>query len=386
MFASTPFLTLLPASRYQLHNTLKVFPSNFNRSQITSIFIPIANTTIVPVRNPSTNSSTFSTMVDPALLLVERAPSVSRLNASTSTLAVFLFHTEHHVLANLQLHLVRKLATNLVAVEVFVDGSPSMDMRRVAVRHQAELHGFIVEKHKPDASGSDRNTAIVNWALTTRAKRYLGSGTAILLLDGDVLPLSPFDSGTLLNSHDIVCRKHPGLFARFCWIGFICLGPELYSTIGDFDVSQTLRSGQTYDSGGKTVEFLLHHENASFSWMRETILLKEDKNLFWGAVDGDIGWIKSNFDPCDRCGPEIFISPFNVSNAVFYHMISATSEWRFGHLASRRQAIHDSIMDSPYGPNRTYSVADMIASTRKVQRMELIPFFGNLTCEKACKS
>ncbi|UJR32211.1 hypothetical protein I4U23_019676 [Adineta vaga] len=384
LFTFIFYYVLFQINRNEFRNTFQVFYQIFNRSRIINLFMAISNTTIIAntsyylmnmttiikhIPSTTTTASTARpTTLDPALLLVERPPSTSRLysnNGVTSTLAVFLFHTQHHVLADLQLYLIRKLATDLVAIELFVDGSLSAEMHNVAMVHKAELH--------------------INWAIDQRAKRYLGNNTAILLLDGDVFPLSPFDSTTLLNSRDIVCRKHPALFARFCWIGFICLAPQLYDTIDNFDVSQTLRHGQAYDSGGKTIEYFLKYENASFSWMKETIFLGRDTNLFWGSIDNDIQWIKSNFSPCDKCGPEIFFSPFNNSNAVFYHMISATSEWRFGHQASRRQSIHDSIMKSPYGPNKTYAIDDMISSVRKVQKMKLIPFFGDLTCEKMCK-
>ncbi|CAF3574440.1 unnamed protein product [Adineta steineri] len=364
------------------------------------MLIPVSNATILNRIGNITNRTTTTTKrsiittkttgrpttIDPAELLVERAPTAARLKAEVPTggLAVFLFQTEHHVLADLQLYLIRKLALDLVALELFVDSPPTQNMRNVALAHKAGLHSFPVERHKPNAGGSDRNTDIVNWAISLKAKQYLGNGTAILLLDGDVFPLSPFDSVTLLNSRDVVCRKHPALFARFCWIGFICLGPQLYDTIDHFNVGQTMRQGKSYDSGGKTIEYLLKYENASFSWMRETIFLGTDKDLFWGAMDQDIKWISQHFSRCDKCGPEIFLSPFNVSNAVFYHMISAASDWRFGGQGGRRLSIHDSVMQSPYGPNKTYSMSDIIASVRKVQQMELIPFFGNLTCERIC--
>ncbi|CAF1111880.1 unnamed protein product [Adineta steineri] len=398
------YYLLIKTNTYESKNTFKIFHHILNRSRIMEMLIPVSNATILNrignITNRTTTTATTTkrpiittktigrpTTIDPAELLVERSPSAARLKAEVPTggLAVFLFQTEHYVLADLQLYLIRKLAIDLVALELFVDRPPTQNMRDVALAHKAGLHSFPVERHKPNAGGSDRNTDIVNWAISLKAKRYLGNGTAILLLDGDVFPLSPFDSVTLLNSRDVVCRKHPALFARFCWIGFICLGPQLYDTIDHFNVGQTMRQGKSYDSGGKTIEYFLKYENASFSWMRETIFLGTDKDLFWGAMDQDIQWIGQNFGRCDKCGPEIFLSPFNVSNAVFYHMISATSEWRFGHQGPRRQSIHNSVMRSPYGPNKTYLMSDMIASIRKVQQMKLIPFFGDLTCEKICR-
>ncbi|CAF3570964.1 unnamed protein product [Adineta steineri] len=361
---------LIPASNTTILNRIGNITNRTTTTTKRSI-----NTTKTPDSSTTTTTGRPTT-IDPAELLVERAPSSARLNANVPTggLAVFLFQTEHHVLADLQLYLIRKLALDLVALELFVDRPPTQNMRNVALAHKAVLHSFPVERHKPNAGGSDRNTDIVNWAISLKAKQYLGNGTAILLLDGDVFPLSPFDSVTLLNSRDVVCRKHPALFAHFCWIGFICLGPLLYDTIDHFDVSQTVRQGKSYDSGGQTIEYLLKYEKVSFSWMRETIFLGTDKNLFWGAMDKDIRWIRQNFGRCDKCGPEIFLSPFNVSNAVFYHMISATSEWRFGHQGPRRQSMQNSIKRSPYGPNKTYSISDMIASVKKVQQMKLIPF------------
>jgi hypothetical protein len=125
--------------------------------------------------------------------------------------------------------------------------------------------------------------------------------------------------------------------------------------------------------------------------MKETILLHNDSELFWGAVDTDIIWILRHFDRCDKCGPEIFFPPFNNSDAVFYHMISGTSEWRFGDQVSRRQSLYDSVMKSPYrinqinGTHQNFSTSELIASVRKIQKMRLIPFHGNLTCDKICR-
>jgi len=141
----------------------------------------------------------------------------------------------------------------------------------------------------------------------------------------------------------------------------------------------------TMTAKNSVADYFLKYENTSFSWMKETILIRTDKELFWGAIDGDIKWIEQHFSRCDKCGPEIFFSPFNVSDAIFYHMISGTSEWRFRNQGPRRQALYDSIMKSPYGPNQQYSTSDMIASVKKIQKMELIPFFGNLTCERVCQ-
>jgi hypothetical protein len=330
------------------------------------------------------NRTTIKTStIDPAELIVERSPSSSQIssNLSNATLAVFIFHTHHFVLANLQLFLIRRLAMNLIAVELFLDGSASEEMRQVAHLHNAGLHSFPSDMHGKTAGASDRNANVVNWSLATQGKDYLRNGTAILLLDGDVFPLTPFDSITLLNAHDIVCRKHPATFARFCWIGFICLAPQLYSTINDFNVSPTARSGKFYDSGGRTIEYLLKYEKISFSWMKETILIENDKELFWGAIDNDISWIHTHFDRCDKCGPEIFFSAFNTSDAVFYHMISGTSEWRFPDQVSRRQKLYDSIMQSPYVSNRTNELNE---SVRKIQKMRLIPYHGNLTCASIC--
>ena len=336
-------------------------------------------------------TTSTSTTIDSAELVVERLPSSSQQssNRSHSTLAVFIFHTRHSILANLQLFLIRKLATNLRAVELYLDGPISEEMRQIADLHQAGLHSFPSHLHGSKNGPSERNANVVNWALATQGKNYLRNGTAILLLDGDVFPLTPFDSFTLLNSHDIVCRKHPAGFSRYCWIGFICLAPQLYSTIDDFNVSPTTRGNRGYDSGGRTIEYLLKYKTTSFSWMKETILLDNDKELFWGVVDQDITWIRASFHRCDKCGPEIFFSAFNTSTAVFYHMISGSSEWRFGNQTSRRQSIYDSVMGSPYGFNHTKQFhlpsVQLNASVEKIQKMRLIPYHGNLTCESVCR-
>ncbi|CAF2826303.1 unnamed protein product [Rotaria sp. Silwood2] len=264
-------------------------------------------------------------------------------------------------------------------------------MRQVAAKHNAGLHSLPTNINKNVMEPSVRNTNLVQWALKIKGKDYLKNGSAVLLLDGDVLPLTPFNSNTLLNSHDIVCRKHPVSYGRFCWIGLICLAPQLYNTIDDFNVAWTTRAGKFYDAGGRTIEYLLKYQNTSFSWMKETILLDNDKELFWGAIDNDISWIKTNFDRCDKCGPEIFFSPFNNSNVVFYHMISATSEWRFGNQILRRQSIYDSFMQSQYGIKLTNDISEelfmsgLTTSVRKIQKMRLIPFHGNLTCSSICR-
>jgi hypothetical protein len=377
----------------QAKATITTFSSNY--TTITFYNFTAATTMITTVNRTITITSTArtSTTIDPAELLVERPPFSSQQpnNFSNATLAVFVFHTHHFILANLQLFLIRKLATNLIAVELFLDGPASEEMRQVADLHKAGLHSLPSNMHTKAAAPSDRNADVVNWALATKAKNYLRNGTAVLLLDGDVFPLSPFDSVTLLNSRDIVCRKHPALFARFCWIGFICLAPQLYSTIDDFSVSVTIRGGRFNDAGARTLDYLLKYVNTSFSWMKETILLHNDKELFWGAVDNDITWIRKHFNRCDKCGPEIFFSPFNNSDAVFYHMISGTSEWRFHDQFSRRQSLYNSMMQSPYGLNRVnefkqqLSISELTASVRKIQKMSLIPFHGNLTCGRICR-
>lgn len=335
-----------------------------------------------------TTSTNLLTTLDPAESLVERSPFPLRPYRKTdnSTIVAFLFQTRHHILASLQMHLIRKFSKNLVAIELFTDGTASQEMIEVATRHQAILNSFPEKNHQPNAGPSDRNTDVVNWAISTKAKGYLAHGHAIIMLDGDVLPVSPYDSGTLLNGHDVICRKHPALFARYCWVGLICIGPGLHDSIGSFDVSQDMRSGKAYDSGGKTAEFFLKHANTSFAYMRETILYHTDRTLFWGAFDEDIEWIGKNFFRCDKCGPEIFFSPFNDSKAVFYHMISATSEWRFGHQDGRRKSIHDSVMRSPLGATQQHDEATMATSIEKIQRMPLIPFWGNLTCESVCRN
>jgi hypothetical protein len=372
---------------FQAKTTITTFSSNYT---IITYADFTAVTTMITTTNRTVGTTSMATTpntIDPAELLVERPPSSLQQQSSNlenATLAVFVFHTRHPVLANLQLFLIRKLATNLIAVELFLDGPASEQMRQVADLHKAGLHSFPPDMHGARAGPSTRNANVVNWALATQAKNYLRNGTAILLLDGDILPLSPFDSVTLLNSRDIVCRKHPSSFARFCWIGFICLAPQLYSTIDEFSVSVIVRGGRWYDAGGRTIEYLLKYGNTSFSWMKEIVLLQNDKELFWGAVDNDITWIRKHFNRCDKCGPEIFSSPFNNSDAVFYHMISGTSEWRFRDQLSRRQSLYDSIMQSPYGLNLTdefkqqIAMSELTASVRKIQKMRPMP------CDSVC--
>lgn len=320
--------------------------------------------------------------------LEERPPASSQDNGkiSNGSLAVFVFHTSYSILAKLQLHLIRKLAINLVALELFIDGPELSDeMRNVTQLHGAGLHIFPKNLHLKGRGPSYKNADVVNWALATMAKDFLANGTAILLLDGDVFPLSFFSSRTLLNSHDIVCRRYPERSSRYCWIGFICLAPQLFRTIDDFNVSPVVRGDQHYDAGGRTIEYLLKYRNTSFSWLRETILFEPDETLFWGVVNNDIRWIKDHFNSCDKCGPEVFVSDNDNDDIFFYHMISASSRWRFLNLHERLQALYESVLTSPYGRIEQLPISELTASVKKVQKMEMVPFDGNLACLSLCK-
>jgi hypothetical protein len=318
--------------------------------------------------------------------LEERDPDSSghNSNIANGSLAVFVFHTSHSILAKLQLHLIRKLAINLIALELFLDGTESEEIRNATHLYDARLHIFPASLHSKTSGPSYRNADVVNWALSTMAKDFLVNGTAVLLLDGDVFPLSFFSSRTLLNSRDIVCRKYPDRLSRYCWIGFICLAPQLFNTINDFNVSPVIRGKQHYDAGGRTIEYLLKYRNTSFSWVKETILFEPDQTLFWGVVDIDIRWIKSHFRKCDICGPQVFVSPNDNDDIFFYHMISASSQWRFSNLEQRLKALYESVMNSPYGGSGQLPIDELTASVRKVQKMNMIPFHGNLTCSSIC--
>jgi hypothetical protein len=318
--------------------------------------------------------------------LEERAPASSEHNGNIAngSLAVFVFHTTHSTLAKLQLHLIRKLAINLIALELFLDRTESEEMRNVTHLYDARLHVFPASLKSKMPGPSYRNADVVNWALATRAKDFLANGTAVLLLDGDVFPLSFFSSRTLLNSRDIVCRRYPDRISRYCWIGFICLAPQLFSTINDFNVSPVIRGTEHYDAGGRTIEYLHKYPNTSFSWVKETILFEPDQTLFCGVVDTDIRWIKSHFGRCDKCGPEVFVSDNDDDTIFFYHMISASSQWRFTNLESRLQALYESVMNSAYRESGELSICDLNASVRKVQKMNMVPFHGNFTCSSIC--
>ncbi|CAM4959115.1 unnamed protein product, partial [Rotaria socialis] len=220
------YYVLLQTGHDELNTSFTRFYQTLNKTQILKIFIANFTSTATngkytatkyPIYNNTTITTGFSTTLDPAVLLVERPPLPSSIKNKTisSSLAVFVFHTKHHVLANLQLYLIRLLATDLVALYLFTDGKASKDMHKVAKEHDAEIFSFLPEQRSATAAPSDKNAEVVNWAVSTKAKRHLSEGTAILLLDGDVFPLSPFDSQTLLNSRDLMCRKHPALFSRF---------------------------------------------------------------------------------------------------------------------------------------------------------------------------
>jgi hypothetical protein len=122
----------------------------------------------------------------------------------------------------------------------------------------------------------------------------------------------------------------------------------------------------------------------SFSWVRETILYETDQTLFWGVADTDIRWIKSHFAECDKCGPEVFVSPNDNHDIFFYHMISASSQWRFLKLEELLQALYDSVTNSSYSRSGQLSISELTASVRKVQKMNMVPLHGDLTCSSVC--
>jgi hypothetical protein len=354
-----------------------------------SVFVQNAIETIGNI--PRTSTTTVTALITQSTTtrnedatLEERSPAFSWQNTqiSNGSVAVFVFHTSRSILAKIQLHLIRKLAINLVGLELFVDGVEPEGMRNATDLYNARLH-ILPDILNSEARGpSYRNANLVNWALSMVAKDYLANGTAVLLLDGDVIPLSFFSSRTLLNSRDIVCRRYPGPLSRYCWIGFITLSPQLFPTIDDFNVSPVLRYSQVYDAGGRTIEYLLKYRNASFSWAKETIFYKTNQTLFWGALNTDIRWIKSHFDKCDKCGPEIFLS--GDGNGIFYHMISASSHWRFSDLEERLQALYDSLMRSPYGQGEQLSVSQLTTFVEEVHKMDMVPLHGNLSCSRIC--
>lgn len=330
--------------------------------------------------------------LDPNEFLIERSPSPNEPRFNPLPLAVFVFHTKHVILAKLQLHLIRKLSIRLSSIEIFLDGPLSIEMLELSKIYRARIQRFPENLHEPNVTAFGRSSNIIRWALSTRGKEYFRRRHAVLLLDGDVFPLTHFDSSSLLNNRDMICRKYPATFARFCWPGFMCLSPSFYDQIELFNGSFSIHGGELFDHGQPTIQYFLAYGNPSFSWMKETILVNEDRHLFWASIYNDTIWIRKHFDRCDKCGPEIFYSPSNESRSIFYHMISATSEWRFKDQSLRRYSIYESFMNSPYGTTQkkqfkqTHIQQQIQQFVLQIKSMENIPFHGNLSCLTICQN
>ena len=101
--------------------------------------IPDAMSTVVFNRTVTeTKSASTPTNIDPTELFAERSLSFFRRSTSLSnvTVTVFVRHPHKSIFSDLQLFLIRKLATSLIAVELSLDEYASEQMPQVATKHR----------------------------------------------------------------------------------------------------------------------------------------------------------------------------------------------------------------------------------------------------------
>ena len=302
-------------------------------------------------------------------------------------LEIFVFHTENHLLADLQIQLLLSFGSHISNITIFVDtgsrppGAPDvLDTFHLDWKILEQKHNIRVNFYPVDPSvgwASKRNSVIVNFALQAYGITALKAKKALLILDGDIFPLTHFSAHSLLTDYQLVCRRHPTPDSRFCWIGWNCFAPSFEPLLPQFDVSP---SGG--DAGSATLGFLNAHQDLHFHWLNETILRDSSKTIFNSAFENDVDFILSKFDRCDRCGSEIFYT----GNSVWYHMISASSQWRHSTLIFDRVAsIHDSLKKSlPFFrddfPDQFNDYHLLDESIQVIRSLDLIPPFGRNKC------
>ena len=174
---------------------------------------------------------------------------------------------------------------------------------------------------------------------------YLLNNTAVLLLDGDMIPISPLTFSNLnLGEYPITCssrqtfpNKKPVYY--YCWVGWILLFPELdESFLKKFTVVR--RSGADTGSGTRDVTDVV-----GLNWMRKT-RIPPGVNFANGVFDGDIQWIAERVK--EKC---YFGQIFSIGDSHFFHMWSAASKWRFPGVKKRYKIFKESLKKIKNSPS-----------------------------------
>lgn len=291
-----------------------------------------------------------------------------------------LFHTCHLSLADMQVALFKRAAPGAQLVVVFDCKERDGLLALVPTASWQQLGAtvaFVTEQEEAALFNgtnaldpSMRNSKIVHWAFQKHGIPALRAGSPVGLFDGDVLPLTPWDDAFLGGQEDVACRRHPNPNVDYCWIGLIFVSP---SALGRSDIATLdFLPGGGLDSGGGTRYFFERSPQLRHGWYTEAIHL--EKGLAGGVFDEDLEWIRGHFSISDKCGGEVF----SRGGGLFYHMISAASQWRFGGVqanAERIRAVKKHVMGFLEGPvERAYPHE---ATTKAV------PPFGNFTCAQA---
>ena len=272
-------------------------------------------------------------------------------------LAVFLFHTTSSLeLASIQFSALvdalqkGKVDLSDVSIEIWVQ----TNREREAVEKTLNLSTSKMMRPPPPQTfittyppsdtvhPSERHADIVNSAFQRRGGSYLLNNTAVLLLDGDMIPISPLSFSNLyLGDYPITCSSKstysqaPVQQRYFCWVGWILLFPELDETIiKNFSVS----TGTGGDTGYETLQVT---DIVGLNWMRKTRIPPKIRFVD-GVLDQDIKWISKKSKYAHKC---YFGQIYSVGDSHFYHMGSAASTWKFSQISMRYKDLQEKLND-----------------------------------------
>ena len=299
---------------------------------------PLLSTTFVP---PPGN---FSVLASKQGESDQRQPQVRN---RFDSLAIFLFHTPDSLeLATLQYSAFvdslqeGKVHPSNVSIEICIQTTSETTDRKImeslnlhATSPTPKTRTTIFPSPKTKIP-PDRNAIVVDEAFQRYGMDYLLNNTAVLLLDGDIIPISPLSFSDLnLGEYPITCSsKISSKFAYYyCWIGWILLFPELdESLLKNFTV--TRRTNADTGSGTKSVTDIV-----GLNWMRKT-RIPPGVNFANGVFDNDIQWLAERKK--ENC---YFGQVLSIGDSHFFHMWSAASKYRFSEINERHKNMKESL-------------------------------------------
>jgi hypothetical protein len=279
-----------------------------------------------------------------------------------------LFHTCSFNLADMQVSIASQVFPKGANIVVLFDCREQPDVQPTWV--DLNVKAVAVNEQHLGLAGTDpstRNSKIVTWAFHSYGIPALEVGSAVGLLDGDVLPIA-FHPTNFDRHVPITCRRHPNPKFSYCWIGLIFVQPSaLRVGVNLSELNFMPDPEMRLDSGGGTYHFFNKNVHFGHAWCTEMILT--NTGFAGGMFDDDLRWIQSHFGKSDKCGSELYVQ----MDSLFYHMISASSSWRFGPEvnAPRINALKQKVVSALPYPNTVHPWQGYAHA---------VPPFGNFTC------